>query len=122
MKTKIIKVDPNNPQEDKVRLAANTLIKGGLVVIPTDTVYGIAAHSANAAAIERLYSVKQRPREKPFALLIGDKEQAEEVASEISRPAFKLIDRFWPGPLTLILNSKSGSTVGLRMPDAPVQK
>lgn len=118
MKTKIIKVSSQNPKEDDIKKVAEVLIKAGLVIIPTETVYGIAADFRNKKALQRLYRIKKRPENKPFSLLIDKKERIEEFAKDISPLAYKLIDKFWPGPLTLILSSDKDS-IGLRMPDHP---
>jgi len=118
--TKIIKIDPINPQERYLKEVAEVLQRGGLVVIPTETVYGIAANMLNKAAIARLCEIKQRPKDKPFSLLVERKEAIEEYAVKIPVSAYKLLNKFWPGPLTLILESKNGGTIGLRMPDSEV--
>jgi len=118
MKARILKIDTQSPEEDKIRIAAEILCKGGLAIIPTETVYGVAADMRNQQAVSRLYKVKKRPKDKPFSLHIDDKEKVEDFATNLSQLAFKLIDKFWPGPLTLILPGKdSNDTVGLRMPD-----
>ncbi len=118
--TKIVKVNPLNPDAGLIRQAAEIIVKGGLAIIPTDTVYGIAANMLNKAAIDRLYQIKQRPKDKPFSLLIDKKDAIENYAVAIPVAAYKLMDKFWPGPLTLILKSKNGGTIGLRMPDSQV--
>ncbi|MFH1338721.1 MAG: L-threonylcarbamoyladenylate synthase [Candidatus Omnitrophota bacterium] len=117
MKALILKINPEQPEEDKIRTAAQALLEGGLAIIPTETVYGIAADARNSQAVSRLYEIKHRPSNKPLSLIIDDKEKAEEFSSGLSRPAYKLIDKFWPGPLTLILPKIGGGSVGLRMPD-----
>jgi len=117
MRTRIIKVDPREPEEGKIEIAAKALRNGGLVIIPTETVYGVAADLRKLEAIDRLYKIKQRPKDKPFSLHIDEKEKAEDLATDLSKLACKLIDKFWPGPLTLILPDKKSGTVGLRMPD-----
>lgn len=115
--TKIIKIDPINPQEAYLKQAAEIIAKGGLAIIPTDTVYGIAANTLNNDAISRLCEIKQRPKDKPFSLIISKKESLEDYAVKIPVSAYKLADKFWPGPLTMVLESKEGNTIGLRMPD-----
>lgn len=115
--TKIIKTNRVNPDAAVIKQAADVLKEGGLVIIPTDTVYGIAANISNKDAIDRLYEIKRRPKEKPFSLLIDKKEGIENYAIEIPLAGYKLMEKFWPGPLTLIFKSKNGGTVGLRMPD-----
>ena len=117
MMPKTLEINPQYPEEDKIKTAADVLLRGGLVIIPTETVYGIAADMRNKDALKRLYKIKKRPQDKPFSLLINDKDALEIFAQEPSLIAFKLIDKFWPGPLTLVLSSPQGETVGLRMPD-----
>ena len=71
----------------------------------------------DAGAIERLYKIKERPKDKPFSVHIDTKEKIEYFAQDIPVPAYKLMDKFWPGPLTLILKSRNKDTIGIRMPD-----
>ncbi|MDD4980641.1 MAG: L-threonylcarbamoyladenylate synthase [Candidatus Omnitrophica bacterium] len=118
--TKIVKVDPLNPDENHLQEAAAILAKGGLVVIPTETVYGIAAHMADEQAVKRLYAIKKRPQDKPFSLHIDKKEKIEEFTQDVPALAYKLMAKFWPGPLTLILKAKDKGTIGIRMPDDAV--
>ncbi len=118
MNTRILKIDLQRPEDDKLKIAAEIISNGGLAIIPTETVYGVAADMRIGEAVNRLYEIKQRPKDKPFSLLINKKEGIEDFAAGFDRLAFKLIDKFWPGPLTLILPGiDSGTTVGLRMPD-----
>jgi len=117
MNTKVVKIDPINPQEGYLKEAANILSRGGLVIMPTETVYGIAANASNQDTIDRLYKIKQRPKDKPFSLHIDEKSKVEDFARTIPIYAYKLIDKFWPGPLTLILESRYMGSVGIRMPD-----
>jgi len=118
--TKIVKVDPMNPDDKYLTEAAGMLAKGGLVIIPTETVYGIAADGSNKKTLERLCRIKQRPCDKPFSLLIAKKEKIEELCQDIPVLAYKFMHKFWPGPLTIILKSKEGGTLGVRMPDDEV--
>jgi tRNA threonylcarbamoyl adenosine modification protein (Sua5/YciO/YrdC/YwlC family) len=118
--TKVIKVNPVNPEEDLVRQAAKVITGGGLVIIPTETVYGICANALDKKALDKLYQIKNRPKDKPFSILIGRQEDVQELAVEISPAAYKLMHKFWPGPLTVILKSSAQGKVGLRMPDHPV--
>ncbi len=114
---KIVKVDPLEPQDDDLQEAAQVLRGNGLVILPTETVYGIAANVLSNKAIERLYEIKGRPKDKPFSLHIAAKEKIRDFAIDIPIAAWKLIDRFWPGPLTIILKAKNNTTIGIRMPD-----
>ncbi len=115
--TRIIKIDPENPQEEYLKEIGKVLKEGGLVIIPTETVYGVAASMADKKAAAKLHEIKQRPKDKPFALLVNRKNIIEELAKTVPPAAYRLVDRFWPGPLTLVLKSKDSGSVGLRMPD-----
>ena len=115
--TKIVKLDSLNLKIDYLKEAADILGNGGLVIMPTETVYGIASNMADARAIERLYQIKQRPKDKPFSVHIDTKEKIEYFAHDIPVSAYKLMDKFWPGPLTLILKSRNKDTIGIRIPD-----
>ena len=115
--TKIIKVDPKNPEDKHLWGAAEAIKNGGLVIIPTETVYGIAANGLNQKTLERLYEIKKRTKDKPLSLHIANKEKVEELASGITPAAYRLMDKFWPGPLTVVLNSKEKGSLGIRMPD-----
>jgi len=117
MATKIVKIDRQKPDDKALHKAADIIRDGGLVIIPTETVYGIAANSLNKKAIERLEHIKNRPKDKKFSLHIDSKERVEEFAKNIPVAAYKLMDKFWPGPLTLILKAMDDSTIGMRLPD-----
>ncbi|MBA3660794.1 MAG: threonylcarbamoyl-AMP synthase [Gammaproteobacteria bacterium] len=109
--------------------AANILGKGGLVAFPTETVYGLGADARCESAIQRIFLVKERPMQHPLIVHIGRKEEVETWAEEIPPAAWQLMDRFWPGPLTVLLKKKASvsvlltggqPTVGLRMPNHPI--
>jgi len=117
-KTKILKVDQENPEPDIMLEAAGILKNGGLVAFPTETVYGLAAVFNNRTAVQKLYEVKARPGDKPLTVHISSLEMMDGFNCEVSRIARKLMIKFWPGPLTLIFK-KNGceDTVGFRFPD-----
>jgi len=115
--TRVIKADHLDKTGSHLRQAADVLAEGGLVIIPTETVYGIAANMLNEDTIARLAKIKNRPKDKPFSLLIGNLEVIEDFTREIPCLAYKLMHRFWPGPLTLILKAKGHGSIGIRMPD-----
>lgn len=119
-KTRVIKIDPLDPDVELLGEAADLLKKGKLVIIPTETVYGIAANTMNKETQERLFKIKQRQAGKPFAVLVESKIRIEEFSGFIPIVVYKLIDKFWPGPLTVILKHKNNGTIGLRMPDHEV--
>jgi len=107
--------------------AADVLRHGGLVVFPTDTVYGLAVMAFDAKSARRLYVVKGRSSDKAIAILLSDPAQLAQVALDPSPGALALARTFWPGPLTLIMprhpnvpsTVSSLSTVGIRVPDHP---
>ena len=116
MKTKIVKVDKTKPDKSILKMAAEIIDKGGLVAFPTDTVYGLAADYLNKKAMDKLYKVKKRPKEKPFTVHISESEDLVKLACHINIFSKSLIEKFWPGPLTLVLRAKSGEKIGVRMP------
>jgi L-threonylcarbamoyladenylate synthase len=104
---------------------------GQLVVLPTDTVYGLAAALKCPEAVARIYEVKRRPPERPIALLVDRIEDVETVAAEISPIAKRLMEKFWPGGLTIALPRRpeipdivtaGGPTVAVRLPNHPVPR
>ena len=106
--------------------SADILKNGGLVGVPTETVYGLAANGLNEKAVEKLYEVKGRPAVKPISLMVPGAEAIEKYCSNVPAEAKLLADAFWPGPLTIVLEAKEavpsivragGRTVGLRCPD-----
>jgi Sua5/YciO/YrdC/YwlC family protein len=118
--TVVLKVDPLSPQPESIAAAAAILRKGGLVAFPTETVYGIAAVINDDLALERLRYIKKREPDKQFSVCIYSLKQAEELCGVLSPFVYRLIEKFWPGPLTLVVPSDSGGMIGLRMPDHPV--
>ncbi|MDD4938902.1 MAG: L-threonylcarbamoyladenylate synthase [Candidatus Omnitrophica bacterium] len=117
MKTKIAKLDRSDFISDHLKEAAAIVSRGGLVIVPTETVYGIAANMLDVGAMDRLNKIKARPKDKFFSLHIDIKEKLEYYAEEVPLYAYKLMNRFWPGPLTLVFKSKERGTIGIRMPD-----
>ncbi len=108
--------------------AVQLLRDGGVVAFPTDTVYGVGVDPFQPQAVRKLYRIKGRPEDKPIAILVGSIEDVARVAQTPSRTFSRLADRFWPGGLTLIVETRElppeitagGSTVGVRMPDHPL--
>ena len=118
------------PDPDLVDRLARALLAGEPVVVPTDTVYGVAAVPTVSHATDRLYALKDRRPDVPLAVLIGDPDDAWTLAVEVSPRARELAGRFWPGPLTLVLRRDPGlagwelggdpATIGVRCPDSPL--
>ena len=118
-----------NPTLSEVKRAAKALIDGHLVAFPTETVYGLGADAANEKAVSRIYSVKGRPTGHPLIVHISSIEQLEKWAKNLPDYAIKLAEKFWPGPMTLIVKRSAlakdfitggQDTVGLRVPAHPI--
>ncbi len=120
MRTNVIKINSNSPEQEKIKQAIDTLRKGGLVAFPTETVYGLGVNFLDKGAVEKLYKVKNRPKGKNFTLLVASVRDIDNFTDDVLPAAYRLADRFWPGPLTIILKSKDASTIGLRMPKSEV--
>lgn len=125
MKTIIEKIDKRNIDEQVMERAGAILRAGGLVAFPTETVYGLGANALDEEAAKKTYAAKGRPSDNPLIVHIADVEALDEIVEEVSEKARKVIERFWPGPLTLVfrktdkvpLGTTGGlSTVAVRMP------
>ena len=117
--------EPIHGDEDEVQRAVRILAGGGVVAVPTDTLYGLAADAFNQRAVERVFRLKGRPEGVPLPLLLAGPEGLSECAVDVPELAWGLAERFWPGPLTLVLRradripavvSAGGNTVALRVP------
>ena len=123
-----MEADPTVSAEE-IQRAASLLRAGKLVAFPTETVYGLGANALDGAAVARIFAAKGRPQSSPLIVHVSDMEMARQVVSEWPRPAELLAQKFWPGPLTLVLKKQAAvpdlvtaglDTVGLRMPAHPV--
>lgn len=122
-------VSAQNPETGILAEAAEVLRRGGLVVFPTETVYGLGANSLDSAAVGRIFLAKGRPANNPVIVHVANRAAARELTTEWPATAEKLAVAFWPGPLTLVLPKREsipsivtagGSTVGVRVPAHPV--
>jgi len=120
LSVRVLAIRSDQPDPAAIAEAARVLRHGGLVVFPTETVYGLGADATNPAAIERLNRAKGRPPEKPYSMHVGSREQAQALVGALPPLAARLMDAFWPGPLTIIVPGPQGTGVGLRLPDHPV--
>lgn len=120
-----------NSFDKKISEAATIISNGGIVAFPTETVYGLGADATNPTAVARIFEAKQRPRLDPLIVHIAEHIQINDVVKSVPPKAALLIEKFWPGPLTLILPKKeiipdivtSGlSGVGIRMPDSDIAR
>ena len=91
------------PRPEAVEEVVRSLASGHIVGLPTDTVYGLAADPFHTGAADRLFTVKRRPRERDFPVLVADRDQALALATAVPAAALRLMDRFWPGALTIVL-------------------
>ena len=123
--TRVVRVDAAAPDLGVVRQAAQVLRRGGLVAFPTETFYGLGAAALDAAAVRRVFAAKGRPTSMPLLLLVDSRAMAASVTAEIPARAAELMERHWPGALTLVLRATpslpvevtAGSgTVGVRVP------
>ncbi len=106
MNTEIVKIDAANIDEKQIERAAEIIKNGGLVAFPTETVYGLGANALDAEASRKIYEAKGRPSDNPLIAHIASLETLDEIVEDVSDVAKKLIDKFWPGPMTLIFNKK----------------
>ena len=114
---------------DDIPTASGFILNGGLVAVPTETVYGLAGNGLNADAVSKIYEVKGRPAVKPLSLMVPDASAFARYGTEVPEQARTLADTYWPGPLTIVVKARpeippivlaGGSTVGLRCPDHPL--
>jgi len=124
-----IEVSPNGCRIEDLRQVSEILKNGGVGILPTDTVYGLFALAESEAGVRRVFEIKERPFEKPLPVQISEVCHAQRLAVADCPGAGALIGAFWPGPLTLVLDRRSGGPelpfqssdkLGLRIPDSPV--
>ena len=113
MTAEILLINPEEPEPALIDLVAKSIDSGQVVALPTDTFYGLAVDPVNLAAVDRIYDLKTRARHKPLSLLISDVAQAYALARGCDTAFDRLAERFWPGPLTIIM--KAGSKLPLRV-------
>jgi L-threonylcarbamoyladenylate synthase len=124
-RTRLLPVDARAPDLATLQEAAVTLARRGLVAFPTETFYGLGAAALDGEAVRRIFAAKRRPESKPVLVLIDSLAMLETLVEEIPNRASALIDRHWPGPLTLVFRARASvppeitagtGTVGVRMP------
>lgn len=131
-KTRLLRVDPTNPDVNSIQIAANIIRQGGLVAFPTETVYGLGANALDSQALDRIYQAKERPASDPIIAHIAHIAQLYHLATNIPvHVVIPLAERFWPGALTLVLqraphvppNIATGlNTIAVRMPAHPIAR
>ena len=121
----------NNIDLEKLKEPAQIIKDGGIVIFPTETVYGIGTNGFNEKSIRKIYELKKRDSNKPISLLVSNMEMVKMVAQNITELERTLMEQFWPGPFTIILKKKkvvpdiltaNGDTVGVRMPSGIIAK
>lgn len=105
MSAEILRVHAQSPSADALKYAAERLLRGEVVAIPTDTVYGLAADPFNLSAVEEIFRVKGRPEERALPILVNSLDQAMLLAREVPRNFLRLAEEFWPGALTLVVDA-----------------
>jgi L-threonylcarbamoyladenylate synthase len=129
VRAEIVKINCENPEISLVKYAADQIRAGEVLGMPTDKFYGLAADPFNLRAVDRVYDIKTRSRHKPLSLLIASVEQAEELAKPLPEEFYALARKFWPGPLTVIVQAGSRlplkvtantGHVALRVPNAKI--
>ena len=123
----LINIHPENPDERKITQVVDILMKGGVIIFPTDTVYGIGCDITKPRAVERVAQIKGIKMEKSnFSFIFHDLSQISDYARHISNPVFKMLKKYLPGPFTFILEANSNvpklfrnkkRTIGIRIPD-----
>ena len=131
MQTAVLPVNPAEPEAGVIARAAAVLRAGGLVAFPTETVYGLGANALDPAAVARIFAAKGRPATNPLIVHVAEPGEALRVAAAWPEAAARLAERFWPGPLTLVLLRRAtvpdavtagGPTVAVRLPAHPVAR
>ncbi|MDA8133397.1 MAG: L-threonylcarbamoyladenylate synthase [Desulfobacteraceae bacterium] len=128
---KIIRVDPVTPEPKAIAGAGSIIREGGIVIFPTQCLYGIAADALNEKAVEKVFDIKKRPASNPILVLIPDQSFLEDLTESIPETAKKLMKAFWPGGLTLVCQAKPTvpkrltaglGKLGIRVPAHPAAK
>jgi L-threonylcarbamoyladenylate synthase len=124
-------VDASRPAPATLEAATRVLRAGGLVAFPTETFYGLGARALDEAAVARVFHAKGRPAGKPLLVLVDSRAMVDRVAREVPERARRLMDRYWPGALTLVLHARSDlpaaltagtGTIGVRLSGHPVAR
>jgi L-threonylcarbamoyladenylate synthase len=113
-------INPDNPDAQSINRAARTLASGGVAVIPTSGLYGLAADAYNSAAVEKVFALKGRMQEKSLLLLVQNLDEVKTLVDEFGPQAQKLAESFWPGRLTLVLAASKNAPQGLVSPQGGI--
>jgi L-threonylcarbamoyladenylate synthase len=123
---RVISIDPDEINIQHLQQAADVVLSGGVIAYPTDTIYGLGANALDAAAVAKVFELKQRDKSRPILVIAYDLKQIENLVTTIPESAIQLAHHFWPGPLTIVFNASPkiasallgpGNTIGIRIPD-----
>ena len=127
----LLKIDPEKPDEEKLTEAVRILLEGGVAAFPTETFYGLGADARNEEAVEKIFRIKGRDFRNPIALIVADEREVVPLVEEVPAAAKILMQKFWPGPLTLIFRAApsvssrlTGGTgkIGIRVSSHPIAR
>ncbi|MCJ7772277.1 MAG: L-threonylcarbamoyladenylate synthase [Desulfobacterales bacterium] len=106
MPERIVQIDPEKPQKDFIDEAVKIIKNGGVIAFPTRSLYGLGVDALNPMAVQKIFEIKKRPLDKPILVLIDDKDAINDIAENIPPAAIRIMDTFWPGNVTIVLNAK----------------
>jgi hypothetical protein len=115
----LLRIDPVAPEPEVIERASAILKRGGLVAFPTETVYGLGANALDEAAVLGIFAAKRRALDDPLIVHLASVDDLPTIVTEIPPVAHALAERFWPGPLTLVVPTDEGPTLGIRWPASP---
>ena len=114
--TRLLNLNDTKMYNSYLQEAVNALKAGKIIAFPTETVYGLGVNGLDGDAVANLNRIKERPEGKEFTLLIKNKTCIKKYVDNVPEDGKKLVEKFWPGPLTLVMTSKNGREIGLRIP------
>lgn len=127
--TKKIEIDSAQPARESLLKAARAVLSGGLVVFPTSGIYGLGGDAMRPEVAQRIFAIKKRPPDKPILVLVKDRKMAESITWKIPDMAYRIMDAFWPGGVTLVMKADESlpgiltagtGRIGVRLPRHPV--
>ncbi len=127
----LIRVDSVQPDQAIMKKAGKILTQQGVVIFPAQCLYGVAANALNTAAVEKVFQIKQRPKDNPILVLVRDKKALAQLVKTIPAQAIALMDTFWPGSITLVFEAAGSISprltahtgkIGIRLPGHPVAR
>jgi L-threonylcarbamoyladenylate synthase len=127
----IYKLDPDNPTPDVIGVAAGIINSGGVVLVPTRCLYGLGADAFNGAAVHKVFEIKNRPVDNPILVLIKSKDELDRVAVNIPSYACRIMDKYWPGKVTIVFQAKKDVSaeltagtgkIGVRLPEQKIAR